>query len=156
MPSLNGLYPGGISYEIVGSITDLVSVVSVTIFPVLTKVCLIVDDSMKFCNLLAQMIKEANLSNVKFYTALGIKKPYFYDILSGKVNPPPPDRQIAMLRLLNPKPEQIALFFDLAAQERNEVPADIAQTLKNKDLCRKLRNGIDYEKLLKNGEQKNE
>ena len=45
MPSLNGLYPGGISYEIVGSITDLVSVVSVTIFPVLTKVCLIVDDS---------------------------------------------------------------------------------------------------------------
>ena len=102
------------------------------------------------------MIKEANLSNVKFYTALGIKKPYFYDILSGKVNPPPPDRQIAMLRLLNPKPKQIALFFDLAAQERNEVPADIAKTLENKDLCRELRNGIDYEKLLKNGEYKNE
>lgn len=71
---------------------------------------MIVDDSMKFCNLLAQMIKEANLSNAKFYTALGIKKPYFYDILSGKVNPPPPDRQIAMLRLLKPKPEEIALF----------------------------------------------
>jgi hypothetical protein len=117
---------------------------------------LIVDDSMKFCNLLAQMIKEANLSNAKFYTALGIKKPYFYDILSGKVNPPPPDRQIAMLRLLKPKPEEIALFFDLAAQERNEVPADIAQALINKDLCRELRNGIDYEKLLKNGEYKNE
>ena len=117
---------------------------------------MIVDDSMKFCNLLAQMIKEANLSNVKFYTALGIKKPYFYDILSGKVNPPPPDRQIAMLRLLNPNPEQIAMFFDLAAQERNEVPADIAKTLENKDLRRELRNGIDYEKLLKNGEYKNE
>ena len=117
---------------------------------------LIVDDSMKFCNLLAQMIKEAKLSNIKFYTALGIKKPYFYDILSGKVNPPPPDRQIAMLQLLNPKPEQIPLFFDLAAQERNEVPADIAQALKNKDLCRELRNGIDYEKLLKNGEYKDE
>ena len=117
---------------------------------------MIVDDSMKFCNLLAQMIKEAKLSNIKFYTALGIKKPYFYDILSGKVNPPPPDRQIAMLRLLNPKPEQIPLFFDLAAQERNEVPADIAQTLKNKDLRRELRNGIDYEKLLKSGEYKDE
>ena len=85
------------------------------------------------------MIKEANLSNAKFYTALGIKKPYFYDILSGKVNPPPPDRQIAMLRLLKPKPEEIALFFDLAAQERNEVPADISQALINKDLCRELR-----------------
>ena len=102
------------------------------------------------------MIKEANLSNVKFYTALGIKKPYFYDILSGKVNPPPPDRQIAMLRLLKPKPEEIALFFDLAAQERNEVPADIAKILENKDLCRELRNGIDYGKLLENGEYKNE
>lgn len=117
---------------------------------------LIVDDSMKFCNLLAQMIKEANLSNVMFYTALGIKKPYFYDILSGKVNPPPPNRQFAMLQLLNPKPEQIALFFDLAARERNEVPADIAQTLKDKDLCIKLRKGINYEKLLKNGECKDE
>lgn len=117
---------------------------------------MITDNSIKFCNLLAQMIKEANLSNVKFYTALGIKKPYFYDILSGKVNPPPPDRQIAMLRLLKPKPEQIALFFDLAAQERNEVPVDIAKALENKDLCRKLRNDIDYEKLLKNGEYKNE
>jgi hypothetical protein len=48
------------------------------------------------------------------------------------------------------------LFFDLAAQERNEVPADIAQALKNKDLCRELRNGIDYEKLLKNGEYEDE
>ena len=64
------------------------------------------DNSIKFCNLLAQMIKEANLSNIKFYTTLGIKKPYFYDILSGKVNPPPPERQFAMLKLLNPTEEQ--------------------------------------------------
>ncbi len=112
------------------------------------------ENSIKFCDLLGQMIKEANLSNVKFYTSLGIKKPYFYDILSGKVNPPPPDRQFAMIKLLKPKPEQIELFFDLAAQERNEVPADIAQTLKNKDLCEKLRKDIDYKVLLKNGENK--
>ena len=64
--------------------------------------------------------------------------------------------QSVKLKLLNPKPEQIPLFFDLAAQERNEVPADIAQALKNKDLCRELRNGIDYEKLLKNGEYEDE
>lgn len=68
------------------------------------------DNSIKFCNLLAQMIKEANLSNIKFYTTLGIKKPYFYDILSGKVNPPPPERQFAMLKLLNPTEEQRNLF----------------------------------------------
>ena len=114
------------------------------------------DNSIKFCNLLAQMIKEANLSNIKFYTTLGIKKPYFYDILSGKVNPPPPERQFAMLKLLNPTEEQRELFFDLAAQERNEVPADIAEALKDKKLRKKLRKDIDYEKLLKNGDSKNE
>lgn len=110
---------------------------------------MIVDDSMKFCNLLAQMIKEANLSNAKFYTALGIKKPYFYDILSGKVNPPPPDRQIAMLRLLKPKPEEIALFFDLAAQERNEVPADIAEALKDKKTAQKIKKRYRLRKIIK-------
>lgn len=95
------------------------------------------------------MIKEANLSNAKFYTALGIKKPYFYDILSGKVNPPPPDRQIAMLRLLKPKPEEIALFFDLAAQERNEVPADIAKTLENKRFVQKIEKWYRLRKTIK-------
>ena len=114
------------------------------------------DNSIKFCNLLAQMIKETNLSNIKFYTTLGIKKPYFYDILSGKVNPPPPERQFAMLKLLNPTEEQRNLFFDLAAQERNEVPADIAEILKDKELCSELRKNINYKKILKNGDCKNE
>ena len=114
------------------------------------------DDTSKFCKLLALMIKESNLSNVKFYTALGIKKPYFYDILSGKVNPPPPDRQFAMLKLLNPTEEQRALFFDLAAQERNEVPADIAETLKDKELRNELRRNINYRNLLTNGDNNNE
>ena len=74
------------------------------------------------------------------------KKPYFYDILSGKVNPPPPERQFAMLKLLNPTEEQRNLFFDLAAQERNEVPADIAEILKDKELCSELRKNINYKK----------
>lgn len=117
---------------------------------------MIVNDTCKFCELLALMIKESNLSNVKFYTSLGIKKPYFYDILSGKVNPPPPERQFAMLKLLNPTEEQRALFFDLAAQERNEVPADIAEKLKDKEIRSKLRQSINYENLLKNGDNQND
>ena len=116
-----------------------------------------VNNSMRFCNLLAQMIKEApQLNHVKFYTALGIKKPYFYDILSGKANPPPPERQFAMLELLNPTEEQRELFFDLAAQERNEVPADIAEMLKNTKLRKELRKGMYCKNILKNGECKDE
>lgn len=80
---------------------------------------MIVDDSWKCCNLIVQMIKEENLSNVKFYTALGIKDPYFYDSISGKVNSPPPDRQFAMLQLIKSKPEQIALLFNLV--HKNEM-----------------------------------
>lgn len=55
---------------------------------------MIVDDAWKCCNLIVQMIKEENLSNIKFYTALGIKDPYFYDSISDKVNSPPPDMTI--------------------------------------------------------------
>lgn len=114
------------------------------------------DNTDRFCDLLAKMIKEAKLSNVQFYTELGIKKPYFYDILSGKVNPPPPTRQFAMLKLLNPEPEKITLFFNLAAQERNEVPADIAEALKNEQLRNELRKNIDYKTLLENGDKQND
>lgn len=117
---------------------------------------MIVDDNRRFCDLLAQMIKKANMTNVKFYTELRIKKPYFYDILSGKVNPPPPDRQFAMLKLLNPTDEDATLFFDLAAKERDEVPADIAKKIKDESLKKQLRRNINYKELLKNGENKNE
>lgn len=117
---------------------------------------MIVESEYRFCDLLALLINEADLSKVKFYTDLGIKKPYFYDILGGKVNPPPPERQFAMLRLLNPTDEQRALFFDLAAQERGEVPADIAARIeKDTNLRNELRKSIDYKTLLQNGDNKN-
>lgn len=38
-----------------------------------------------------------------FYNKLGIKKPYFYDIIGGKINPPPPETQIRILVILKPK-----------------------------------------------------
>ena len=116
---------------------------------------MVIDSGYKFCELLTQMIRDASLSNVEFYTALGIKKPYFYDILGGKVNPPPPNRQFAMLKLLNATKEQSALFFDLAAKERGEVPADIANFLENKEICEDLRKKINYTTLLKNGGKQN-
>ena len=46
-----------------------------------------------FGNYLRYLIKKAGMTQTQFYTALGITKPYFYDILSGKVSPPPPELQ---------------------------------------------------------------
>ncbi|MBQ6908216.1 MAG: hypothetical protein IJQ28_07550 [Clostridia bacterium] len=110
----------------------------------------------KFCQLLNELIEEKKIKKVNFYTQLGITKPYFYDIISGKVDPPPINRQLDMLRVLKPSRDKIIEFFDLAASERGEIPIDIMEQLKNKTITDNLRKNIDYEKLLKNGEHKDE
>ena len=43
-----------------------------------------------FGDFLREMIKQTGITQAAFYAAVGITKPYFYDILSGKINPPPP------------------------------------------------------------------
>lgn len=54
-----------------------------------------------------------------------------------------------MLNLLNPTEEQRELFFDLAAKERNEVPADIAEALKDKKLRQKIKKRYRLRKIIK-------
>ena len=58
-------------------------------------------DKRAFGNFLREKIKQAEISQAAFYEAVEITKPYFYDILSGKVNPPPPDVQYKMMEKLN-------------------------------------------------------
>ena len=88
------------------------------------------DLNVKFGELLKQFIKKEGITQQKFYEAVGIGKPYFYDILSGKVCPPPAEVQMRMVRAL--KKISVVdknLLFDIAARERKEVPADIAKML---------------------------
>jgi hypothetical protein len=75
------------------------------------------------------MIKQTGISQSAFYSAVEITKPYFYDILSGKVNPPPPDIQYKMLDHLEVNEQQRNEFLNLAAEGRGEVPADIARLI---------------------------
>ena len=86
-------------------------------------------DKKAFGNFLREMIKQTGISQSSFYSAVDIKKPYFYDILSGKVNPPPPDVQYKMLENLNLDEQQRNEFLNLAAEGRGEVPADIAKLI---------------------------
>lgn len=108
----------------------------------------------KFRQILVELIEDANMTKVEFYTELGIKKPYFYDIISGKASPPPPERQLDMIKILKPPKEKMIKFFDSAAEERKEVPIDIVKQLENKQIVKNIRNKIDYEKLIKTGENK--
>lgn len=86
-------------------------------------------DKKAFGNFLREMIKQTGISQSEFFSAVEITKPYFYDILSGKVNPPPPDMQYKMLENLNLDEQQRNEFLNLAAEGRGEVPADITKLI---------------------------
>ena len=61
------------------------------------------------------------------YQELGIKKAYFYDIVSGRTNPPPHELQIKAMEILDVTQADRIYFYDLAAKERGDVPADITK-----------------------------
>ena len=88
----------------------------------------------EFGTYLAGAISEANMVQSDFYTAVGIKKPYFYDILTGKTNPPPRDTLEKMLDVLEkslpPDENRRSYFFNLAAKGRKEIPVDINDLIK--------------------------
>jgi len=82
-----------------------------------------------FGSYLKELIKAAGMTQTEFYTALGIKKPYFYDIVSGRVNPPPHSLQFKAMEILKADEETKEKFFDLAATGRGDMPADITQII---------------------------
>ena len=85
-----------------------------------------------FGEFLVDEIKQAGISQEEFYTAVGIKKPYFYDLLT------PIEMQNRMLAVLESKTgtddDRRIRFYDLAAQGRDEIPADIAKIISNHPL----------------------
>lgn len=84
-----------------------------------------------FGEYLVEQIREAGMSQEEFYNEIGIKKPYFYDLLTA--SPPPSDLQNRMLSVLDTKTgtntERRNKFYDLAAESRGEIPADIASLI---------------------------
>ncbi len=96
-----------------------------------------------FGNLLRKLIKDAGLSQYGFYSAANITKPYFYDILSGKINPPPFAQQQKFADVLKLDEETRRTFFDTAARERKEMPGDITEYVNSHPECLKqIRNTI--------------
>ena len=89
------------------------------------------EEKAAFCEFLRKLIKESGMTQFAFYSAVGITKPYFYDILSGKVNPPPPEIQYKMLEILQADEPTRREFLNLAAAGRAEIPADIVDAIKS-------------------------
>jgi predicted transcriptional regulator len=82
---------------------------------------------------LVALVKLSGMTQIEFYTKANIKRPYFYDIVNGKVNPPPRERQYDIAKILiatkKVSQEEIIKLFELAAVERDEIPADIYKYL---------------------------
>ena len=55
----------------------------------------------EYGKILTSLIKSKGMSQSYFYQHLKIAKPYFYDIVSGKVKPPPAETQIKKLENLD-------------------------------------------------------
>ena len=107
---------------------------------------MIEENDLTFGQLLKSMIKKSGFTNYDFYTQLGIAKPYFYEIIGDRTNPPPPEKQFAILDLLKNTDEKTKeKFFNLAAEARNEVPADIAKYIKENNMYSAIRKDIKKE-----------
>ena len=91
------------------------------------------EDNVKFGDYLREQISQAQITQSAFYSAVGITKPYFYDILSGKIKPPPLDIQIRMIdeleKNLGVEESRRNSFLNMAAKGRQEIPADIAELI---------------------------
>ena len=104
-----------------------------------------------FGELLNEMIKLSPYSKREFYEKLGIKKAYFYDILHSRIAPPPSQKQFAIISILQPDDDMCHRFFELAAKERDEFPADMRAYLDEKQIDRIRRSDgfCDFIKLIK-------
>lgn len=114
-----------------------------------------------FGDYLVQEIKKAGISQEAFYKAVGITKPYFYDLLNS--TPPPPEIQKKMLVVLDENASEISnrrtMLLNLAAQGRDEIPTDIAELIKanpsNWDRIRKTLADITSESASDNESRRN-
>lgn len=108
----------------------------------------------EYGEILTRIIKDKNITQQEFYSQLGIKKPYFYDIVSGKVNPPPPETQIKIVKILNLSENETRSLLDIAAKARNEMPADIGLYLKyNLKELNRIRSSKGYKEFIDKGEK---
>ena len=86
-----------------------------------------------FGEYLVNLIKDAGMSQFDFYCEAGIGKPYFYDIVSGRLTAPPRETLERMMDVLEkrlpPDEKRRTEFINRAAISRGEIPCDISEMI---------------------------
>ena len=79
------------------------------------------------------------MSQFDFYNEAEITKPYFYDMLSGRTNPPPRETLKRMMDVLEkrlpPDEKRRTEFINRAAINRGEIPCDISDMIREHPEC---------------------
>ncbi len=87
----------------------------------------------EFGEYLVQLIKDAGMTQYDFYSKAAIARPYFYDILSGRTNPPPRETLERMMGVLEkrlpPDEKRRTELLNRAAISRGEIPCDISEMI---------------------------
>ena len=98
---------------------------------------------MRFCEKLRNLRIDAGFGFNEFWKEADITNVYLSGLENGTKTPPPPERQRQFIKILEKKKrlslEEKNQFYDLAAKERKELPADIVEYCQKQESLNKIR-----------------
>lgn len=94
---------------------------------------------MSYGTYLKELIDSKRVTKTAVCAELGISRPYLYAIFTGATPPPVPEKQRQLVAFLNLDEGQADLLYDLAAREREELPADIVAGINDFDIRKQIR-----------------
>lgn len=90
----------------------------------------------KFGDFVAEKRKEKDLSLRKMAEMLDLSPAYWSDIEKGRRNPPGLSKLKELAQLLLLSQEETDYMIDIASEDRDEIPMDLPEYIKESDLAR--------------------
>lgn len=90
----------------------------------------------KFGEFVVEKRKEKEISLRKMADLVGLSPAYWSDIEKGRRNPPNISKLQDIGKLLNLSHEEIDLMIDMASEDRDEIPMDLPDYIKDSNLAR--------------------
>lgn len=96
----------------------------------------------KFSSFLKKEISKKNYSQNKFAKEIGVSSYYLGQLIKGEKRPPSRKIQNKIVIALNFEESKKNEFYDLIAKEKNEIPSDIYEEIKDAENWNDIRKKI--------------
>lgn len=96
----------------------------------------------KFGTFLRKEIEKNKYSQNKFAKEIGVSSYYIGQLLKGEKRPPSRELQDKMASILNFDEDKKIEFYDLIAKEKNDIPNDIFNEIKDSNNWNEIRKKI--------------